>query len=270
LWSKSQNDIRITWGTTVLQGTFDTLALHELLGLLAQSRKTGALWLDAGAASAVVYVVDGRCAAALSNEAGEPIEDAPSLLVRLVDLCFSVARAEDGSFRFGVESPPWQCKETVDLEVANDELARLLDEWREIQAVIPSLECRARLSEELGTEQLVIDRERWRFLTAIDGRRSVRELVRKTNQPVLDVCHTILQLVDAGAVTIVQPPAAATSTPSQRSTGGKARAAVVDPETPYGPGVESPHPGPGSGAEEDVEGAGKGQYLRVFTALREN
>ena len=48
-------------------------------------------------------------------------------------------------------------------------------------AVIPSLECRARLSEELGSEQLVLDRDRWRFITAIDGRRSVRELVRKTN-----------------------------------------------------------------------------------------
>ena len=48
----------------MLQGTFETLGLAELLGLLSQSRKTGALWLDAGPASAVVYIVDGRCCAA--------------------------------------------------------------------------------------------------------------------------------------------------------------------------------------------------------------
>jgi uncharacterized protein DUF4388 len=254
----------------MLQGTFETLALAELLGLLAQSRKTGALWLDAGQASAVIYVVDGRCCAALSSDASDAIDDAPSLLVRLVDFCFGVARAEDGSFRFGVEEPPWQCTETVDLEVANDELGRLLDEWREIQAVIPSLECRIRLADELGIDELVVDRERWRLLTAIDGRRNVRDLVRKTNRAVLEVCHAIVALVDAGAVTVAQP-AAVPSSAAVRSTGGKATRPVVDPEVPYGPGVESPHPGPGPGADEDgeVEPAGKGQYLRVFSALRE-
>jgi hypothetical protein len=253
----------------VLQGTFETLGLAELLGLLAQTRKTGALWLDAGPASAVIYVVDGRSCAAMSNEATDPITDAPTLLVRLVDLCFSVARAEDGSFRFGVEDAPWSCEETVDLEVVNEELARLLDEWREIQAVIPSLECRLKLSEDLGVEELPVDRERWRLLTAIDGRRSVRELVRKTNRPVLEVCHAVLALVDAGACTVGAPPAAPSSS---RSTGGKASRPIVDPETPWGPGVESPHPGPGAVAVSD-DGepivAGKGQYLRVFSTIRE-
>jgi hypothetical protein len=255
----------------VLQGTFETLALQELLGLLAHSRKTGALWLDAGPASAVVYVTEGRCCAALSSESGEAVHDAPSLVVRLVDLCFAVARADDGSFRFGGEEPPWVCSETVDLDVANDELARLLEEWREIQAVIPSLECRIKLSEELGIDELVVDRERWRLVTAIDGRRSVRELVRRLNRPVLDVCHALLALVDAGACTVMQAPAAANSG-SARSTGGKASRPVVDPESPYGPGVETPHIGPGPAGHEDEggevpEGAGKGQYLRVFSAL---
>jgi hypothetical protein len=257
----------------VLQGTFDTLALQELLGLLAHSRKTGALWLDAGPASAVIYVVDGRCCAAMSNDAADVIDNAPAMVVRLVDLCFAVARAEDGAFKFGLEEPPWVCPETVDLEVANDELSRLLEEWRLIQAVIPSLECRLRLSEELGIDELVVDRERWRLLTSIDGRRSVRELVRKTTRPVLDVCHAVVALVEAGAVAVVQPPAAAQpATSHSRSSGGKASRPVmptVDPETPYGPGVESPQGGPGSHGELEEQGAGKGQYLRVFSALRD-
>jgi hypothetical protein len=262
---------RVSRGITVLQGTFETLALPELLGLLAQSRKTGALWLDAGPASAVVYVADGRCNAALTNDASEAVDNAPSLLVRLVELCFAVARADDGSFRFGVEEPPWACPETVDLDVANDELARLLEEWREIQSVIPSLECRVRLNEDLGSDEITVDRERWRLLTAIDGRRGVRELVRKTNRPVLDVCHALLGLVEAGAVVIVQPTAGQPNgAPAVRSTGGKARAPVVEPEVPYGPGVESPHPGPHNGEGEESSPQGKGQYLRVFSALREN
>jgi hypothetical protein len=47
---------------------------------------------------------------------------------------------------------------------------------------------------------------------------------------------------------------------------------VVDPETPYGPGVESPQGGPGAHPTDDDDedaAAGKGQYLRVFSALRD-
>jgi len=209
----------------VLQGTFETLGVPELLGLLAQSRKTGALWLDAGHAAAVVYVANGRCCAALSNDTPEPLDDAPSLLVRLVELCFAVSRVENGSFRFGAEDPPWTCKEPVDLEAANGELARLLEEWHSIQEVIPSLECRLRLTEELRIDELSVDRQCWRLLTAIDGRRNMRELVRKTNRPVLDVCHAVVALVDAGACSVVQAPSTPAAVP--RSTGGKATRAVA-------------------------------------------
>jgi hypothetical protein len=209
----------------VLQGTFETLGVSELLGLLAHSRKTGALWLEAGVASAVVYVEDGRCCSALSSDTPDPIEDGPSLRARLVDVCFSIARSEEGAFRFGAEEPPWRCTETVDLEIANDELAHLVDEWRGIQAVIPSLECRLGLTEELSIEELIFDSDRWRLLIGIDGRRNVRDLAHKTNRSVLDVCHALVELVDAGACRVGEAP---TTTAAPRSTGGKAARAVIN------------------------------------------
>ncbi len=256
----------------MLQGTLETLALPELLGLLAQSRKTGALWLDAANSSAVLYIVDGRCCAAESSEAGDELSDAAALLARVIDVCFAVERADDGRFRFGPEEPPWTCEETIDLEVAIDELSRLVDEWREIQAVIPSLDCRIRLADDLGVEELTVDRERWQLIISLDGRRSVRDLVRKTNRPVLDVCHAILTLVDAGAVNVGPPPAPPAVA---RANGARKRASevAVEPEAPYGPGVESPHPGPHGAAIDDpdreVDPADKGRYLRAFSGLRD-
>src|SRR5262245_30030988 len=114
--------------------------MTEVLGILARSTKSGALVLEAGPASGVLHVVDGRCVAAESNEQRGAVEHAPGLLVRLVDVCFAVARQEAGSFRFVAdETPEWTCSEPVDLEVAIDEVDRLLDEWRDIQLVIPSL-----------------------------------------------------------------------------------------------------------------------------------
>jgi len=258
----------------VLQGTLETLALPELLGLLSQSRKTGALWLDAANSSAVLYIVEGRCCAAESSDAGEPLTEGSALLARVIDVCFAVERADDGNFRFGPEEPQWACEETVDLEVAIDELARLVEEWRDIQAVIPSLDCRIRLADELGVEELTVDRERWQLIVSLDGRRSVRDLVRKTNRPVLDVCHAILTLVDSGAVNVGPPPAVPTTA---RTNGNGARKrgvdAAVEPEAPYGPGVESPHPGPNGNAFEDpereIDPAEKGRYLRAFSGLRD-
>lgn len=253
----------------MLQGTFETLSLPELLGLLASSRKTGALWLEAGPATAAVYVDGGRCCAAQSGDLTGAVSDAPALLSRLVEICFAAARTEDGSFRFGGEAPPWTCDETVDLDVAIDELGRLLDEWREIQAIVPSLDCRLKLTDELGSDKLVVDRDRWRLLVAIDGRRTVRELVRKLSLPVLDVCHAVVALVEAGAASVVaapNAPAARTNANAGAGNGGRRSAEAdkrVEPEAPYGPGVESPHPGPVAEGEKSE----KGEYLRVFSAL---
>src|SRR4051794_11666347 len=153
MWTKRNRAHR---GDLVLQGTLETLALPELLGLLSQSRKTGALWLDAANSSAVLYIVEGRCCAAESSDAGDSLDDPSALLARVIDVCFAVERADDGKFRFGPEEPQWACEETVDLDVAVDELARLVAEWRDIQAVIPSLDCRIRLADELGVEELVV------------------------------------------------------------------------------------------------------------------
>jgi hypothetical protein len=181
-----------------------------------------------------------------------------------------------GKFRFGAEEPTWSCDDTVELDVAVDEVARLIAEWHDIQAVIPSLDCRIRLADDLGADELTLDRERWQLVVAIDGRRSVRDLVRKTNRPVLDVCHTILSLVDAGAVNVGAPPAAPAA-PRANGNGTTTRARGpehdLQPEAPYGPGVESPHPGPNAAAPEEVERvidpAEKGRYLSAFSGLRD-
>ena len=187
--------------------------------------------------------------------------DGAALLARVIDVCFAVERADDGTFRFGPEEPPWACDETVDLEGAIDELGRLVEEWREIQAVIPSLDCRIRSPTSSASRSSTVDRERWQLIVSLDGRRSVRDLVRKTNRPVLDVCHAILALVDAGAVNVGPPPAAPVAARPNRAPAARRCDAAVEPEAPYGPGVESPHPGPnghGSTSERERRSRRKG------------
>ena len=200
----------------MLQGTFETLSLPEVLGLLAGARKSGALWLEAGPVSGVVHLTDGHCHAADSIEQHGPLDDGGDLLMRLVDLCFTSMCQPSGSFRFAADEPaPWSCPEPVELSDALVEVDRLLKQWREILRVIPSLDCRVR-ARRLEVDELVIDREGWALLVAIDGRRTVRELVQRTGRPVIDVCQALLELVDAGALGVIDPAAALASGPPSR------------------------------------------------------
>jgi Domain of unknown function (DUF4388) len=224
----------------VLQGTFETLALPELLGLLASARKTGALRLEAGPVSGAIHLSDGHCCAVETTDHLGRVSDGAALLARLVDVCFAVTRQEGGAFQFASdEPPPWVSDEPVELSDAVVEVDRLLKQWREILRVIPSLDCRPRLLEVLDVDELVLDRDRWSLLVAIDGRRTVRELVQRAARPVIDVCHSLLELVEAGAVGVVEPAAAP---PEPVPPPPAAAPAPPEPVAPPAPAAPPPAP----------------------------
>jgi hypothetical protein len=231
----------------VLQGSFETLSLPEVLGLLASARKTGALRLEVGAASGIVHVEDGHCRAVETAERRAPIDRGADLLEALVEVCFDTVRVDGGSFRFGADEPaPWRCPEPVELSDALVEVERLLKQWREVVRLIPSFDCRPRLLDALVVDELVLDRERWSLLVALDGRRTVREVVERVGRPVLDVGHALLELIDAGAVGIVEPePERAEPEPAPATRVSEREEPVVDaaPAPPVEP-VRAPDPVP--------------------------
>jgi hypothetical protein len=239
----------------VLQGTFDTLSFTEVLHLLANSRKTGALRMDAGVA-ATWWFGDGRVQAAEGGDLIDAVRDRNEMLARLVDIGFFIARNSAGTFRFvSDETPPWSAPEPVTVDAVLVEVDGILAQWREIEAVIPSLECRPVLADELGCEQLLVDAELWRILVRIDGRRSIRDIAHRTGRSVLELCRTVMELVAIGAVAIAPEPEEDEAPVRYQVVNG-----IVQPEEPYGPGVESPHPGP----SED-----RGALLRIFSAIGE-
>jgi hypothetical protein len=268
-----------------LQGTFDTLPLAEVLHLLAGGGKTGTLRLDAGAVSGRVYLTGGRCCGAESGDLAGPVESGDALGARFVDVCFTVARQDGGSFLFADgEAAPWPTPHEVVVTDAVLEVERLLGEWRDIQTVIPSLETTLRLRAELGAERIEVDRARWAMLRAVGDGRSVRDVIQQTGGRVLDVCHGLRDLVDLGALertdepepvlasaptampeptvlpepTLVDRPPA-TSAPGAGSIGAGVVAAPASmlsppgplPVAPYGPGVDDQDEPRASEAEDD-------------------
>jgi hypothetical protein len=192
-----------------LQGSFDVLGFSEVLQLLESKRQTGRLHVRASGLAGSIYFRDGNLTGAESGEHTVPPTGAEAR-TRLEELCFEFLQSERGVFEFQPRvNAPWPALLSTPVEtVLRDARARLI-EWREIQAVIPSMDVRPRVVEELVTEAVTLTRERWRLIAAIDGRRSVHRLARTLGLGTYEVGKLLKSLVDDGIVTIdVERPTA--------------------------------------------------------------
>lgn len=212
-----------------LEGTFETLALTEVLEVLSHSKKSGVLLVEAGPADGRIWVEAGKVQAVESGEQTGPVASPSELLNRAVDAGFTLARQQSGSFRFvSGERPPFGGDCEIALGEVLDGVQRLLSEWRVIQEVIPSLEVRPRLRDELTVDDITLDARLWRLLVMLDGRRTVRDVVHRSERTVLEVCNALKGLVEMGAVEMIEAPA---ELPHRQ-------AAALAPVMPYGPGVD--------------------------------
>jgi hypothetical protein len=62
---------------------------------------------------------------------------------------------------------------------------------------------------EVPDEPVILSRDQWRLVTAIDGRRSVTALARVVGMSTLGVCRLLSELAGQGAVKFTDQPRAA-------------------------------------------------------------
>ena len=232
-----------------LQGTFDTLSVTEVFGLLSTAGKTGALRLEAGERAASVFVTAGLCCAVETDDLGDSTETGGELATRLIDVGFDFARRPSGSFRFNdseLDGHPIDL--TTPLEPAIAEIRSLVEQWREIELTIPSLDVHVRLAAVLRGEEIVLTAHEWSLLVALDGTPTVRELIERRHQPMIQVCRDLKGLVDRGAIEVgvdvaVAAPSAVPApdpTPVVANEAASARAQpaaahAIEPTPPYAP-----------------------------------
>jgi hypothetical protein len=184
-----------------LAGTFDVLDLSQTLRLLSGPDYTGRLQLRSGSLHATVLIVEGKAAGAdlsSGNGGGELLRNWRSLLD---DICFEALRAGRGSFEYqpddSVEATPGPKVDLGEVVAAGESRLAV---WREVEGVIPSFDAVPRLSESLRADRITVDRDHWRLLVAIDGRRSISGLARRLGFDVLGLSQVLKPLVEDGAV----------------------------------------------------------------------
>jgi Domain of unknown function (DUF4388) len=233
-----------------LQGTLDTFALPDVLRLLASTKKTGRLVIAGNRGTGSVWVDAG---AVVGSEATGTMPDAGA-----VDVLFELLRYSDGSFTFeaGTAAPDPSPSRAVEPLLVDAE--RQLAEWRDIEAVVPSMDAWISLVGELEGEEILIAAERWKTIVAIGSGTSVTGVGHTLKLGELDVCRQIKELVELGLAKVSTTPL-----PTLRSV--DELALTSEPETPAAtwdpfaieiPGVDpviGSHDGDDAAADADAE-----------------
>lgn len=260
-----------------LQGTLDTFSLPEILDLVEKARKTGALEVRDPTSRGVLYFAGGRFSAAEAGELSGPADSAEELDARLIDVCFALFRVETGLFEFENDRfPPWPVRGGSEIARVVEQVGQLRRDWLAIEAVLPSLDCRPDVVDDLDGDRVVLDKAGFRVLRSVDGERNVREIARAVGRSVLEVCKVLKDLVEAGAVVVptdpqrtmvdelvltadtdvgplvaLEPVLELVSDPHSRLSPPSAPVAASFPRSEVGEGIRPGHDGAQNGYEEN-------------------
>jgi hypothetical protein len=175
-----------------LSGTLETFSLPDVLRLLSSTNKTGRLSLDGDRGRGCVWVEDGRVVAAEADRAGAGDVDG---------VVFELLRFVEAGFEFesGTVAADPGAPRTVDEVLAEGE--QRLEEWCEIEAVVPSLDIWARMMPEVDGE-VRVSPEQWRTLAAVGAGASGHDLADRLGQGEYDVCRQLRDLVESSMVDV--------------------------------------------------------------------
>lgn len=222
-----------------LHGSLDTFALPDVLTLLASTGKSGELHVTGERTEGHVWVDGGKVVGAHAGRARVP-----------VDALFELLRLPEGSFAFHADKAADEPGDPADLAGLLAEAQRRLEEWRGIEAVVPSLEASVSLAPELGVSEVIVGKDQWRALVAVAAEQRVAGVVDRLGLGEFDTCRTLKELVEGGLVTIAAEVRAA-------MTELASEPAVAESPDAAEELISLPARKPRSGASRDSESTGK-------------
>lgn len=182
-----------------LSGTLETFSLPDVLRLLSSTKKTGLLALDGDRGAGRIWVDEGAVVAASADRA---VRD------EIDGVVFELLRFADATFRFEPGAEPHgtvdeRCDVDEVLEVAEARLA----EWRDIEAVVPSLDVWVRMVPEQDGD-VTLAPGQWRILAHVGTGLGGHALAGFLEQGEYEVCREVRDLIELGMVELTEAPAA--------------------------------------------------------------
>ena len=184
-----------------LQGTLETFALPDVLRLLASTKKTGRLRLTGRQGSGSVWLADGEIVSSEATHA--PMADGASEVV------FELLRFKEGEFVFDADASAPEGGDPAGVEDTLTSAEAMLEEWKTIEAVVPSLAAWVSLAPELPDAEITIDRARWGQVVAVGGGITVGGLGDRLGLGELPASRTVKELLELGLTSLGTAPDAA-------------------------------------------------------------
>jgi hypothetical protein len=173
------------------------------MALLAATRKSGELRVVGGR-------IDGRVLLDAGRVVGADVGRADSF----VDAVFELLRLTTGKFSFDAEKQADDPGDPVDIEPLLLEASARLNEWRGIEAVVPSLDHGVVLVAALGDPHVTLAADQWRMVVAVAASRCAHDVAERLGLGEFSVCKALRDLVESGVVEVTDPPAPAASEPA--------------------------------------------------------
>lgn len=186
-----------------LQGTLETFALPDVLRLLASTKKSGAYRLDGDRGSGCLWLREGQVVG--GELTGSTADAGPN------EVTFELLRFSDGDFLFDADAELPSGGEPVDVETVLADAEQLLDEWKDIERVVPSLDRWVALRAELPGDEVTIRADTWISVVALGGGRTVAQMGTILGLGELPISRLVKDLVELGLVELTDPPAGASS-----------------------------------------------------------
>lgn len=189
-----------------LQGTIETFALPDVLRLLASTKKTGCLRLDGARGSGSIWVESGGIVG--SEATGAPHAGSAD------EVLFEMLRFKDGDFVFDADADVQIKHAPAEVEATLASAEGMLDEWRSIEAVVPTLDHYVELAPDLSGDEITVSKDRWKTIVAIAGGTSVGQLGDSLELGELPVSRNVKELIELGLVVIGAPQAGGYQVPA--------------------------------------------------------
>ena len=180
-----------------LQGSIDTFALDDVLRLVAGTGKTGRFSLTGPRGEGALVVRDGQVLDGSVSTDERAYE--------LTELVFELLRFDEGDFAFdAVDVDGYEDAEATEVEALIAEASDMLEEWRDIEAVVPTTGALITLAADGPDHDVTVSPTDWRVIAAVGAGATVAELSERLDASQLSTGRLLRSLVETGLLTAAE------------------------------------------------------------------